>query len=132
MAINMIEPLKIFDSKAATGSTKAYYVQDYQHIFAQFASSGTANYTMKFQISNSDAAPDFSAAASKTNPRSYIQVKELITNTAIDGSTGITAAWADAVRNFEINTNGQRWFGATITAYAAGSIDLVLTAKNNQ
>ena len=105
-----LDPVKLFSATAATGSTVCFPVQDRQHVFLQFASSGSANYTMKFQISNSFAPVDFSVAASITNPRSYIQVKELITNTAIDGGVGITAAGADVMRNFEVNTNGQRRF----------------------
>lgn len=126
-----LEPVKLFDSKAATWSTVAFPVSDRQHVFLTKSSSGTSNYTIKVQVSNSYNAPDFSAAASKTNVWSYVQIKELITNTAIDWATGFTEAGADAVRTFEINTNGQRWLGATITAYSAGSIDLILTAKNN-
>lgn len=127
-----IEPVKLFDAKAATGSTTAYPIQDMQHVFLTKASTGTSNYTIKVQISNQFAKPDFSAASTPTNAWAYVQVKELITNTAIDGATGFSEAGADATRIFEVNTNGQRWIGATITNYSAGAIDLVLTAKNNQ
>lgn len=127
-----IEEVPLFSAKAATGSTVAFPVSDRQHVFATYSSTGSANFTMKFQVSDQIVAPDFSSAASATNRWTYVQVKELITATAIDGATGIAQAGADAVRLFEVNTNGQRWFGATITAYAAGAINLHVCAKNNQ
>lgn len=125
------EQIKLFDAKAATGSTIAYLVQDFQHVFLTSSTASSANYTMKFQISNQPTTPDFSAAASPSNQWSYVQVKDLITNSAIDGATGISAAGSDATRIFEVNTNGQKWFGATITAYSAGAITLSVAAKTN-
>lgn len=127
-----IEQVNLFNAAAATASTVAYPVADRQHVFLTFWSTWTANYTMKFQISNQITPPNFAAAASPTNQWTYVQIKELTTNAAIDWATWISAAWADAVRIFEVNTNGQRWLWATITAYAAGALTLWLSAKNNQ
>ena len=47
---------------------------------------------MKVQASNQMAQPDFSAASTPTNAWIYIQTKNLITNSALDGNTGIVAA----------------------------------------
>lgn len=133
MATTRMNPqIKLFDAKGATGSTVAHLVQDWHDIFITFSSTGTANYTMKFQISYSDVAPDFSAAASPTNQWSYAQVLLATTKAAVDGATGITAAGADATMNYILNMPGARWFGATITAYAAGALHLWISAKNNQ
>lgn len=127
-----IDPVRKFTAQAALGSTSAFPVQDWQHVFATYSSTGNANFTMKFQISNQLTQPDFSAAATPSNQWVYVQIKELITNSAIDGATGISQAWADAVRTFELNTNGQRRIWATITTYVAGAINLDFIAKNNQ
>lgn len=132
MSQQRLQPIKIFNAVVATGSTVAFPCMDWRHVFLTFASSGSANFTMKFQISNSEAQPDFSASASRTNVRTYVQIKDLITNTAVDGATGITSAGTDSVRILEVNTNGQKRVGATITAWSSGTIDLTLTAKNGQ
>lgn len=79
-----LDPVKLLDSVEETKSSSAYMVADRQHVFLTKTSSGTANYTIKVQVSNQMDKPDFSAGASKTNVWSYVQIKELITNTAID------------------------------------------------
>ena len=112
-------------------STVAFPVSDWQNVFIEAATGDTTTATIKFQISNAFDQPDFNSAASRTNPRSYVQVKELITNASVDWATGISRAGTDSVRNFEVNTNGQRRVWATITSYTAGTIDLELSAKNN-
>lgn len=119
------EEIKIFDAAAATTTDGlAQLVENFRHISLTLATSGSANFTIKFQISNSNTAPDFSAARSATNRWEYVQVKDLQSNAAIDGDTGVAFAGTDDVRMFEVNTNGQRWVCATITAWAAGAISL--------
>lgn len=132
MAVQRINPqLKLFDAAASTASSAAVLVQDRQHIFLTFSSTGTANFTMKFQVSFQDTKPDFSAATSPTNQWSYVQVKLATTATAVDGATGITAAGADSTMNYTVNLDGARRFGATITAQSAGLLHLRLTGRNN-
>lgn len=124
--------IKLFDAKAATGTTAATLVQDWQHLFLTFSSTGTANFTMKFQVSYQDTAPDFSAAASPTNQWSYVSVMLATTKATVDGATGISAAGADSTMNYEVNLSGARRFGATITAYSAGALHLWIAGSNNQ
>lgn len=127
-----IEPVKLFTNQSTIGDTTAYLVQDRKHVFFQIATAGSANFTIKFKISNQLEQPNFAAAASKTNAWSYVQVKNLITNSAVDGATWVSFSGTDGVINVEVNTNGQRWVWAEITAISAGNTDLVLSAKNNQ
>jgi len=122
---------QLFDAIAATASSAAILVQDRQHLFLTFSSTGSANFTMKFQVSYSDTKPDFSAAASPTNQRSYVSVMLATTRATIDGTIGITAAGTDSTMNYEVNLSGARWFGATITAYSAGALYLRLAGRNN-
>ena len=111
MSVQRSNPqIKLFDAKAATGTTAATLVQDRQHVFITFSSTDTANFTMKFQVSYADTAPDFSAAASPTNQWSYAQVKLATTAAAVDGATGITAAGADSTMNYTLNLDGARRF----------------------
>lgn len=128
-----IEQAKLFDWKAATGTTVAYPIRDAMHIFLSLFTSGSANFTLNVKISHQTDAPTFGAAASPTNQWSYAQVKLSTNNTGIDGSVSmITTAGTDLANIYTVNTDGAAWIGSTITAYAAGAITLWLTAKNNQ
>ena len=119
------EEIKIFSAATATTDVgSAQLVENFRHVALTLATSGSANFTIKFQISNSRVKPDFTAARSATNRWEYVQVKDLQNNSAIDGDTGVSFSGTDDVRMFEVNTNGQKWISASITAYAAGSINL--------
>ena len=120
----------IFTAKGATGTGTTFACADFQHIGLCLSSSGSAAFTVKIQVSNSDTAPDFSAAASNTNRWSYAQVKNLDTNAATDGSTGI-AFTNDGVVNYELNLNGAKNICATITAYTQGAVSLRATGFTN-
>lgn len=117
----------IFSAKATTGSGLIFQVEDFQHVLLALSSASSANFTIKFQASNSDTAPNFASAQSVTNRWDYVQVKDLQNNSAINGDTGVAFAGTDDVRLFEVNTNGQKWFCATITALSVGTV--TLTAK---
>lgn len=95
------------------------------------SSASSANFTIKFQGSFAETAPNFAAAQSNTNRWDYIQVKDYQNNASIDGDTGVTFSGTDDVRMFEFNTNGLRWICATITARSAGAISLRLMAFSN-
>lgn len=124
--------LQLFTAKSTTGSTSATLVQDRQNIFLTLASSGSANCTIKIQISYQDTAPNFSAAASPTNQWSYAQIKLATTAAAIDWTTGITLAGVDTVMNYTVNIEWTRRVWATITAISAWAINLWLSANNNK
>jgi hypothetical protein len=119
------EEMKIFSGAAATTDVGApQLVENFRHVMLTLATSGSANFTIKFQISNSKDAPNFAAARSATNRWEYVSIKDLQSTTGIDGDTGVAFAGTDDVRMFEVNTNGQRWISASITAYVAGAISL--------
>jgi len=129
---NYLSEVAIFSAKATTGTALAYLIKDWQHIMLCLSSQTSANFTIKFQGSFSETAPDFSAAQSATNRWDYIQVKDYQNNAAIDGDTGIAFAGTDDVRLFELNTNGLKYVCATITARSAGSVNLHLSGFNNE
>jgi len=122
----------IFTAKAATGTGLNILVEDFQHVLLTLSSASSANFTIKFQASNSDTAPTFSSAQSVTNRWDYIQVKDLQSGTAIGGDTGVAFAGTDDVRLFEVNSSGQKWLCATITARSAGAVTLTTKPFNNE
>lgn len=121
----------IFSAKTSTGTGKSILVDDFQHILLTLSSASSANFTIKFQGSNSDTAPDFSSAQSVTNRWDYIQVKDLQSGSAIGGDTGVAFAGTDDVRLFEVNNSGQKWICATKTASSAGAVTLTAKPFNN-
>jgi len=129
--MNTQEEIAIFSAKATTGTGINPLVENFRHVQMTLASAGNANFTIKFQISNSKDAPDFSAARSATNRWEYVSVKDLQSTTGIDGDTGVAFTGTDDVRMFEINTNGQRWVCATITALSAGTVSLYMKPFSN-
>lgn len=125
------EQFVILSAKAATGTGVAMKVTDWEHVLISLSSQSSANFTVKFQGSQSDTCPDFSSAQSATNECDYIQVKDYQNNAAIDGDTGVAFAGTDDVRLFEFNTNGLQWVTATITARSAGSANVKFKGYSN-
>ena len=123
----------VFDAVSATGTSDPISgLFDYRNVMLTLSSANSANFTIKFQVSYSDTAPDFSAAASPTNRWDYVNVVDLEDKTNYDWDTGVVFTGTDQVRQFEIDTNGFTWFAATITARSAGDISLHLNAFTNQ
>lgn len=122
----------IISAKTTTGIGTPFRVPDLQHLMLALSSSGSGNFTVKFQGSFSDTVPDFSAAQSDTNRWDYIQVKDYQNNAAIDGDTGVAFAGTDDVRLFEYNTNGLKWICARITAIAAGAVSVRFQGFSNE
>jgi len=114
----------IFNAAGATGTGTVFTAIDRQHVVLTLSSSGSATYTIKFQGSNSDTKPDFSASRTVANRWEYIQVKDLQNAAAIDGDTGVAYTTTDDVRMFELNTNRLKWVCATLTVLSAGAVTL--------
>lgn len=121
----------VLSTQAATGTGVAMQVEDWEHVLITLSSQTSANFTVKFQGSHSDACPAFGSAQSATNEWDYIQVKDYQNNAAVDGDTGVAFAGTDDVRLFEFNTNGLKWVTATVTARSAGSVNVKMKGYSN-
>jgi hypothetical protein len=118
-------------------------VEDFRHVELEVVSAGTATFTFKVAGSmgrlkanipagyGGSDVPDFGATQSKTNPYSFIQIIDLVTNTAVDGSTGIVTAGTDIVKAYEVNTNGLKWLTILPSAWTQGNITVKLKAFND-
>ena len=128
--------IKLLNARASTGvdKTGGVSVEDFRNSIFSLATDGggTASFTVQFQGSVSETAPDFSAAQSVTNHWDYIEVVDMEDGTVIDGDTGVAVAVADDYRLFEANVNGLRWVNAIITTYVAGGITVDFVPFTNQ
>lgn len=114
--------LQILTNAVATGFGIPMLVENFDHVSLVLAGSNTAGATVKVQASLQDVKPDFTAAATPTNLWTYIQVKDLITNSAIDGGTGVVFS-ADGVKHLEVNCFGVRWINLQVSAYTGGTLN---------
>lgn len=122
----------ILSAKASTGTGTAVNVQDFKNIQLEVSSASSADLTVKIQGSMAETSPDFSAAASTSNPWTYIASYDLNDPSAIIvGSTGVVYTGTDAVYNLLVNVDGLALVNATVTARAAGNVTVKALAFNN-
>lgn len=122
--------LVILDKATVTGAGKAQLATDFRHILLSVVGSNTASFTIKFAGSMQNEMPDFNTSPSYTNQWDYVQVKDLINQNTIDGSTGLTFS-ANGVKNIEVNTNGLRWVTAIVTSMTSGEASVFATLIND-
>lgn len=121
----------LLNAAAADGAGNAQLVADYRHLELVLGTTGTANLTVRVQVSNQETPPDWEAAQSPTNQWEYAQLKDLEDGSSIDGDTGVAFAAADANRQFEVNTNRVRWINGIVSSYVAGAATLKLLAAKD-
>lgn len=127
--------LNVTDTGSGTNSfnlqCRAMNVADYMHVEVDIETANSFNGVIKCAISNEKTCPNFSAAASTTNPWKYAQMKFLDTAGTVNGSTGITdITGTDVYRTYEINTNGQEWIFFPIT-WTAGTLNIKIRGYGN-
>lgn len=106
---------------AANANSVAQNFVSFRNVEIQIATSGFSG-VIKLVGSNADTAPDFSQAASASNPWSYIQAIDQIDGSSIAGGTGISYTTDTSIKNLEANTNAFKWIGVITSSYTAGSI----------
>jgi hypothetical protein len=116
--------------KAATGIEQYVNVRDFKHLVLSLDFSDTSTMTAKIQGSVQETAPNFAAAASKSNSWDYIEAIDLEDGAAIDGDTGI-AVTANDHRLVEVNVNGLEWVCVELQAYTAGKLNVSYEAFSN-
>lgn len=113
----------ILNAAAASAASTAANFASFRNVELQIAQVGFSG-TMKFVGSNADAIPDFSSAASASNPWDYVQAIDQIDGSSIAGGTGITSVAVTSVRNIETNTNAFKWIGVILSNVTAGSVTI--------
>lgn len=117
-------PQTILDAKGETGFGKPAFTEGFNVIKFYLATDGggDANLTVKFQSSDAENAPDFSAAQSVTNEWDYIEIIDTEDGSTVDGDDGIAASNADVYRKFQANIDAARWVNAQVSARSAGEV----------
>ena len=106
---------------AATFQSQAKEMQSFWHVAIEVLPVAFTG-TITFVSSDAETQPDFTAAASATNPYDTVQVKLLADNSSVNGATGLAIAGTSAPIRAEFNSNTGRWFGAKVSAYTSGSV----------
>jgi hypothetical protein len=129
---NFTNEFVVMSNKAETGIGAAMDVSDFKHVLLTLATAGSGDMTIKFQASNSNNCPNFAATQSRSNRWDYVQVRDIEDGANVDGDTGVAFSGTDDVRLFEVNTAGQKWICARVTAHSAGVATLLAKGLSNQ
>jgi len=119
---------------------KILLVSDFRNTVLSVETSGSFNGTLKVAgsigktVSDTDShgdTPNFGATQSKSNPYTYVQIINLDTASAVNGSSGITSAGTDLHNSYEVNTNGLKYLTVIPTAWSAGTITITAQLLDN-
>jgi hypothetical protein len=126
----------IFDGASTDGVGVGQLVNDFKIIHLQVCTASSAALTFKVQGSFKEpklGSPQFSSAASPTNPWDYIAFYDYRNPTqVILGNVGVTLSGTDIVRNYLINVEGMSWLNVEISNYTAGAFSATAISYNNQ
>lgn len=109
---------------------KTILISDYSVVTLGVFTSGSANFTLKVQISDQGDV-DFNKSQSATNRWDYAQVKLMDDNSSVNGSTGVVTSGTDINKTYEVNINKRIYLSANFTAWSAGKANVVVRGYNN-
>ena len=114
-------------------NTKMLPSADFRHAVWTLATDDNFTGTITFYSSNSEDRPDLDVSASVTNEYGVVQVISLADGSPIDGWTWLVYAGTEnAVAQFEINENANKWLWAKVTAYTSGTANMKIDLYDNQ
>lgn len=116
------------------------YIKAFRNAILQVGTSGTATTTLgvvgSLGRTGSTATaprlglPNVGATVAPSNPYSFLQVIDLATGAAINGSTGIVVAGTDINKQFEVNINLQEYLTVIPVTWTQGAITIKLILGN--
>ena len=116
--------VRTLDAISSNTNTDKIYASGSSLISLLAATSGTATLTLKVKGSIGSTCPDFSSAASRTNPWFYVSLKRYDTAAVVAGATGIAWTGTDSVIGAALNIEGLDWLAFEVTGYAAGALTI--------
>jgi len=121
----------IMTAKAANGSGITIPVWEYRNCIVSIGTSGTSTLTAKCQWAIGESSPTFSSAATPTNMRDYVEMYDLEDWSAVDGDTWFAVAWADDVKQYEININALDFVTFIVSWYTGGAVTIAMRCTDN-
>lgn len=118
----------LMNAQAATGIGSYENVENYKTVNLTLTGASTPTGTVKFAISDAETVPDFSSAASATNPWVYAAIVDVQSGSVIAGNTGVAFAGSGATNMYTINADGMRWICPNVTSYSAGNYTVLMRA----
>ncbi len=136
MPRRILEPVKVFDAKAATGVSTVLNVRDFKHLVVSTSAAANSSLTFKFRGSSlTSAETDLTAAQAVDNQWDYVAFYDLNNPAAlVTGDTGVTIN-NDTVANntvqYLINTDHLEQFAVEVTSYTDGSLTAWISGAND-
>jgi len=108
-------------------------VSNVANILLAVDTAGTSTFTIKIQGSISKECPDFSAAQTKDNQWTYLELIETGDGDPIKGiTTGIALTGTDKHLLLQVNVpKGLKWINAIFTAWTQGTATIVASLADN-
>jgi len=131
-AIRLSQPMMTLFSGAVSPTTTVYMAVGGERNITCDLTLEAVTGTLKFAGSIQDSTPDIDSAQAEANKWDYVQVVDTEDGTSIDGDTGLSFTGTSDVRQFEVNTNFLKWFGADWTTATSGTSTLDCRPSNNQ
>ncbi len=131
MSGRLVKRLENLTALGDGGISPAINVADYKIITFELIGASTSALTVKIQQAGGIDAPDFTAAASDSNPWDYLEAIDTEDGSAIDGDTGVVFA-DDGVRRFTANISGLDWISFVVTSHTTGTVKPKVFAYSNE
>lgn len=116
------------------------HIGDFRNMLLQVGTTGSATMTLKVygslgKTNNSSTAPrgsypNFGATIAPSNPQSPLQLIDLDTGAALNGSTGIVIAGTDINKMYEINTNLMIFATLFPVTWTQGAVTAKITVQS--
>jgi len=120
-----------FTDKQADGIGNPCNGLDWDKFLFTLDTTGSSTLVVKFQISGSEAMPDFASAASDTNKWSYVDTVDTLDGASIDGGTGYTASAGVLHKTILLNSEAAVWVNAIISGRSGGGATCTVCKINH-
>ena len=130
MQRNFTEPKLLLNGATASAVSSALLTMDHRNQeLTVVGVGGTVTATVKVMGSD-DLDVDFTAPSTATNSWSYLNIVDMDTRAATNGSTGCVLS-AAGTKQYEVNCNTKRWMALELT-WTAGTITAKITQSDNK
>ena len=130
MQRNFTEPKLLLDAAVATAVSERLLTMDYRNQELTIVGVGGTVTAVVKVMGSDDPSIDFGAASTPTNSWSYLNIVNMDTRAAVNGSTGAVLSAAGTTQ-YEVNCNTKRFMALELT-WTAGAITAKITQSDNK